>query len=223
MEDKLRRYVDEIFEKTVPSKKAVELKEEMIQNLHDKYNDLIAEGKTPEAAYNIAIVGIGDVSGLLKELENDAIMPNIAELDAARQKSAMFTAIAVMMYILSVLPLIMLVIYDGRYALEIGVPIMFIMAAAATGLLIYNGMTKPRPVSSSDTIVEEFRAWQSDEKDRKAMRKSISSALWSLIVVIYFVISFTTQAWYISWIIFLIGAALESVINLFFSLKKRGG
>ena len=66
MELQIRAYVDELFAETVPSKKSVELKEEMIQNLTEKYNDLIAEGKTPEAAYNIAIAGIGDVSYLLK-------------------------------------------------------------------------------------------------------------------------------------------------------------
>jgi hypothetical protein len=60
MEDKLRRYVDGLFARTVPTKKAVELKEEMIQNLEDKYKDLISEGKTPEAAYNVAVAGIGE-------------------------------------------------------------------------------------------------------------------------------------------------------------------
>ena len=220
MEEKLRRYVDELFDGTVPSKKAVELKEEMIQNLRDKYNDLTAEGKTPEAAFNIAVAGIGDVSGLLKELENEAVAQNTTEIEAARRKSAMFTSIAVMMYILSALPLIMLYIVDSGYAERVGFPIMFLMAAGATGLLVFNSMTKPRPISS-DTIVEEFREWQSDEKDRKALRKSISSAMWSLLVVAYFVVSFMTHAWHITWIIFLIGAALESFINIFRSLRSR--
>ena len=67
MEDKLRRYVDGLFEEATPSRKTVELKEEMIQNLEDKYNDLLKDGKTPEAAFNIVIAGIGDVSALLKE------------------------------------------------------------------------------------------------------------------------------------------------------------
>ena len=50
MKDKLRKHVDGIFEETTPTRKAIELKEEMIQNLEDKYKDLISEGKTPEAA-----------------------------------------------------------------------------------------------------------------------------------------------------------------------------
>ena len=40
-----------------------------MQNLYDKYDDLLREGKTEEAAYNIAVAGVGDISPLLEELE----------------------------------------------------------------------------------------------------------------------------------------------------------
>ena len=220
MEDKLRWYVEGLFEETPPTKKAVELKEELIQNLQDKYKDLLADGKTPEAAYNIVVAGIGDVSSLLKVLEEDN-MPDMEKHEAAQRKSAMLTSIAVMMYILSVLPLIILsTIGSGRYDV-IGLPILFIMVAAATGLLIYNNMTKPRYYKQDDSMVEEFREWQSDTHETKQMRRAISSALWSVIVVLYFIISFTTRAWHISWVIFIIGGALESLINLFITTRKR--
>ena len=224
MKDKLRRHVDGIFEDTAPTRKAVELKEEMIQNLEDKYKDLIAEGKTPEAAYNIAVAGIGDISGLLKELEEEAIMNPWQKLEneSARKKSAMLTSIAVMMYILSPLPLIFLHLIgmNSRIANILGLPGLFVLVAAATGLLIYNSMTKPRYEKESDSMIEEFKEWKSENKDKKTMRSAISSALWTTIVVLYFIISFTTHAWYITWIIFIIGAAIESFINIFMNLKK---
>jgi len=221
MEERIRSHVYDLFAETTPTRKAVELKEEMIQNLTDKYHDLIAEGKTNEAAYNITIAGIGDISTLLAELENDMTNKDqiIYETDASRQKSAMLTAIAVMMYILCVLPLIMMSVLGFRYASEIGVPILFIMVAGATGLLIYNSMSKPK-YHSSDTMVEEFREWQSDDKDRKALRKAISSALWSITIALYLIISFMTGAWYITWIIFIIATAVESLINIFYTVKK---
>ena len=223
MKDKLRKHVDGIFEETTPTRKAVELKEEMIQNLEDKYKDLISEGKTPEAAYNVAIAGIGDISGLLKELEDEAKMNpwQKIENEAANKRSAMFTSIAIMMYILSALPLVFLSIINSRAMLVIGIPTLFIMAAAATGLLIYNTMTKPRYEKESDTMIEEFKEWKSENKELKTMRSAISSALWTTIVVLYFIISFTTGAWYISWIIFIIGAAVESFINIFMAMRKK--
>jgi len=222
MEDNIRRHVEGLFAETAPTRKAVELKEEMIQNLTEKYRDLVSEGKTNEAAYNITIAGIGDISTLLAELEKE--MSNDSkvsyETDASRQKSAMLTAMAVMLYILCVLPLIIMTMVNFIFAAEIGVPMMFLMIAGATGLLIYNSMTKPKPSNAPDTMVEEFREWQSDDRDRKSLRKAISSALWSIILALYFIISFTTFAWHITWIIFIIGAVVESLINVLFTMKK---
>jgi len=219
VEGNIRVHVEELFAGTTPSKRAVELKEEMIQNLTEKYNDLLSEGKTPEAAFNIAVAGIGDISYLLKDLEKDAAHPEI--IAAQRQRSAMLTAIAIMMYILSVVPLIILgVLTRGDTGPLIGVVIMFIFIAGATGLLIYNGMTKPKYLKTDDTMVEEFKEWQSASAEQKSLRNSISSSIWALILAIYFLVSFLTGAWYITWVIFVIGAAIQSIVNIFFTVKK---
>lgn len=219
MENEIRAYIEELFAGTVPSRKAVELKEEMIQNLTEKYNDLLSDGKTPEAAYNIAIAGIGDVSDLIRDLEKDAVHPE--RITAHREKSAMLTAIAIMMYILSVVPLIVLgALSQSQIAPIIGVVIMFLFIACATGLLIYNSMTKPKYIKENDTMVEDFKQWQSDSRDQKSLRSSISSAVWSLIVAIYFIVSFMTGAWYITWVIFILGGAVQSILNITFALKK---
>ncbi len=217
MEQQIRAYVDELFSETVPSRKSVELKEEMIQNLTEKYNDLIAEGKTPEAAYNIAIAGIGDVSYLLKDLEKDTANP--AVMEAHRRKSALFISVAVMLYIISVIPIAVLSAMFTQGWIP-GLILMFVFIAAATGLLIYNGMTKPKYTKADDTIVEEFREWQSESQDRKALRKAISTVLWTITVAVYFIVSFSTGMWHMSWIIFLVAVAVNAIINAFFAYKK---
>ena len=222
-EDKLRRYVDGLFIETPPTKKAVELKEEMIQNLNDKYNDLIEAGKTQEAAYNIVVAGIGDISALLDDLSEDAApaASGVIGSEAHRLRSALFTAIAVMGFILSPLPLIILSMFRISFYARIGVPLLFIMIAVSTGLLVFNSLTKPRYSRKSETMVDEFREWQSDSQARKAFRRAISSALWAVIVALYFILSFSIQgAWGVTWIIFIIGAAVEAFINLFFAMKK---
>ena len=225
MEDRLRRYVDDLFAEAAPTKKAVELKEEMIQNLQDKYNDLLSEGKTQEAAYNIVVAGIGDIGSLLDELAADTAGAEDGShyalgAEALRLRSAMFTSIAVMGYILSPLPLIILALLGFGSSARIGVPILFVMVAASTGLLVFNSMSKPRRYGGSDTIVEEFRAWQSDTQSRKSLRRAISFALWSIIVALYFILSFATYAWEITWVIFILGVVVEAFINIFFTIKK---
>jgi len=212
MESNIRYYVDEIFSETTPSRKSVELKEEMIQNLQDKYNDLLSEGKTPEAAYNIVVAGIGDVSALLSELENDRV-PNSAVSEETRRKSAMFTAIAVAMYILSVLPVILV---GGRY----GIVTMIAMAAIATGLLVYNSMVRPSPDEDDDEdMVEEFRAWRAGTHEQRTMMKAVSSAGWAVVIALYIVISFTTGAWHLTWVIFLLAGAAQSLFTAFMARK----
>ena len=90
MEDKLRAYMDEVFKDISPTKKSVELKEEILQNLIDKYHDLINEGKSPEAAYNISIASIGDTKELLSAFQQRPAgnMSN-EDYERARKKSAL--------------------------------------------------------------------------------------------------------------------------------------
>ena len=219
MEEKLRKYIEDLFADTTPSRRALELKEELAQNLNEKYRDLIADGKTPEAAYSIAVAGIGDISGLLSSLERDP--GATAALEEQRKKSARNVAIAVMLYITSCVPAIVFseLGFSGKEGTAISIIWMFLSCAAATGLLIYNGMTKVKP-QKGDTVVEEFRQWQSESSDKKQLRGAISGALWMIIVAIYFIISFTSQNWAVTWIIFLIGAAIEAIINIFIALKS---
>lgn len=221
MEDKLRAYMDHLFRDVKPSRKSVELKEVILQNLVDKYHDLLEEGKTQEAAFNIAVASIGDMDELLSGLQGQhegALPISNEQIERGRKKSALLISIAVMLYILSVLPPIML---SGSRLINNAAPaMMFTMIAVATGLLIYNNMSKPRYHRVDDSIVEEFKEWQlQTDSSRRAMR-AISSALWALIVVVYIIISFWTMAWHITWVIFLIGVAAEGIIKAIFEMRR---
>ena len=96
------------------------------------------------------------------------------------------------------------------------------MVALGVGLLIYTAKTKPQYLKKEDTIVEAFfKAWQADgEGERKNLMKSLSSALWTLTLAVYFILSFSTHAWHITWVIFLIATAAEQLLKACFDLKK---
>ena len=49
---------------------------------------------------------------------------------------------------------------------------------------------------------------------------AIRSAIWTITVAIYIIISFTTGAWHLTWVIFLVAAAVQAVINAGFTMKK---
>ncbi len=213
MNERLRKYIDNLFIEAPETKKTVELKEEILQNITDKYFDLLAEGKTEEAAYNIAIASIGDVNELIENLKKGTNnISNYSEevLEAARRKSALITAISVALYILSPI----LIITTGDL---IGVVLFLFLIAVATSLLIYNNMTKPKYIKMDDTIVEEFKEWK-ENRDKKGLN-AINSAIWSLTTTLYLVISFLSGAWHITWIIFIISGCITSIIKATYDLK----
>ena len=221
MEDKLRAYMDHLFRDVKPTKKSVELKEEILQNLVDKYQDLLGEGKSPEAAYNIAVASIGDMEDLLAGLKKEelGVSPRDNEqIEQGRKKSAILISVSVMLYIMSLLPPILL--SDTSYSDRLAPALMFLIIAIATGLIIYNYLSRPRYYKKDDSIVEEFKEWQEQTDSSRRARKAISSALWSVVVVVYILISFWTMSWHITWVIFLIGAAIEGIIKAIFELKR---
>ncbi len=212
MNQKLRTYIESLFVDAPKNKKTVELKEEMVQNLIDKYNDLISEGKSEDAAYNIAVASVGDISDLINELNKGTSASSELE-EKERRRSALLTAISVGIYILSIIPVLI-------WQDETGVILMFTLAAVATVIIVYNAMTKPKYHKLDDTLVEEFKEWKASSNESDKMLKAISGSLWLLTVAIYIVISFLTGAWHITWIIFLIAGAVNTIIKALFDLKK---
>ena len=62
MRQQLIQYVELLF---AGAADAEEIKQEILQNTLDRYDDLIAQGKAPEAAYRLSIAGIGDINEIL--------------------------------------------------------------------------------------------------------------------------------------------------------------
>lgn len=145
MYDKLKIKVDEIFENAPNTKRAYEIKEEFMANLTDKYDDLIAEGKSENEAVNIAIASVGDVDSIIKELNGKENNNKDEEekIEKQRKKSAKFIAIAVLLYAISL---------PGEGAFKaifgyhhgVGDGIMLMIDAVATSILIYNYMSSPK-------------------------------------------------------------------------------
>lgn len=218
MYEKLRARVEGIFESAPKTRRANDLKEELMANLIDRYNDLIAAGKSEDEAVNGAIDGIGDIDELIRGLKETDVF-DYQRAQNQQKKSALIISSAVGMYILSVVILILfhevLMMSDG-----ISVCIMLLIDAAATCLLIYNGIARPRYRKADDTVVEEFKEWKSKSSRNNTLIQSVKSLLWTITVAVYLIISFMFGAWGYSWIIFIIAAAVQKVIVLYFQLKE---
>jgi hypothetical protein len=261
MKHKLKEHIDIVFadtERRAPGNRQVaELKEEILQNLYEKYDDLIAKGKTPASAYNIAVAGVGDISELLDSVSGHAEATTHKEkgkgnicADTARpltpeeqeiarkykSRSAVLTSVAVALYILCWVPLAILGALLDDLGGFIGLPIMFIMIACATAMMVYNGLTKPKfdgntawdkdddddddDDDDSDSDSDRCHGHAPDRPRRSPVYGAISGALWVLTIGGYFLVSYVTGAWHITWLIFLIATALDNVIKAIFDLRR---
>ena len=115
-------------------------------------------------------------------------------------------AISVGLYIFSLVMIIILATVFN--APEIGVGIFFTIIAIATGLIVYTAINYSEKKEKKET-----------KKDKTV--KQICEIIDMLGLVIYFIISFTTMAWHITWVIFLIVGLLEAIVKLLFNVKEE--
>lgn len=210
MEEKLRQYVEHLFADAPKTRKMLELREEIFTNLKEKYNDLRETGASEEEAYEIVKGSIGDVDELINSANDPYVVPGPSEKE--RKQRAGLTAAAVMLYILAP---VFIIVLGSMHQQILGLTFMFILIAVATGLLVYRSSLRPvyKYEKVDDSMVEEFKQWHVENKQKKEKENAYAGAVWPIIVAVYFIISFTTGAWGITWVIFIIGAAVQQIIK----------
>lgn len=220
MEYRIREYMDQLFESAPRTQRAYELKIELTQNLIEKYYALVGEGKSQEDAFSLTVGSIGDVRELFAQLEEDengqpVPQPVFYPQEQPNHRRALVRAVAVMLYILSVVPPIIMSSLGGAFGSEVLGPIgMFGMIALATGLLVFDSLTHPKTARPAPgTVVEDFRQWQSAKTKKKHWVAAFNGAFWPLVLAVYFLLSFGTGKWYITWVIFLIAPAVDVIVN----------
>jgi hypothetical protein len=257
MKSKLKDHVDLLFADAegralADDGRLAELKESILSELYEKYDALIAGGKTPTAAYSIAVAELGDITervavcaspeGGDSKRRSDcgrALTPNEQETVQKYQKrAALLSSLSVALYILCWVPLVVLGALPDDIGGMLGLVIMFLMIAAATAMNVYKGMSKPHfdgmtqwERDNGKSCKDDDNADDGDEEEdssaagqtlprRSPVYGVISSVLWALTLGAYLLCSFLTDAWHITWMIFLIATALDNVIKAIFDLRR---
>ena len=214
---KIRQYITRAFVDVPRTKKSVEMQEELISNLIEKYNDQLAQNKTEEEAYNTVVAGIGDLSELTESLRERHVLSS--ETPEERKRTARNTALSVMLFILS--PMALIVSAEVFNQEILGLSLMFVLVAIGTGTLIYTSASKPKYLKEEETMIEEFKEWKSKKSHDKGLFEAISAAYWLIVVAIYLYISFTYFNWHYSWIIFLIASAIFNILRVVVEMGRH--
>ncbi|MGL5756892.1 MAG: permease prefix domain 1-containing protein, partial [Paraclostridium sp.] len=183
MNEKIKRYIDSLFEKAPKNRKTYELKEELLSNVNEKYNDLLDMGLDENQAYSKAVENIGKIDELI-EASRDYSKEEIEY----RKKYAKRHSLAIMLYILCPVPVLLL--GDRGYSQDrIGVILLLLMIAVATMILIYNGSDKPTASRIDDDLYNKFISWKDETSKEILVERRVQSIVNSLVLVIYFIVS----------------------------------
>ena len=96
-----------------------------------------------------------------------------------------------------------------------------LICIAPTCMLVYAANMYPGYRKREEDLVESYRKAKYSSKRDRTIRASISIIIWSLVVSLFFLISFETNAWYVTWIVFLMGGCAEGILQLILSLKHK--
>lgn len=211
MREQLIQYVNLLF---AGAQDCADTQQEILQNILDRYDDLIAQGNPPEAAYRLAISGIGDINEILGgKPEYAAVMqsPTPEETDTGDSSfKKIIRAVAIGLYILCPIPLIIL----SEMGMDtIGLCGTISLVAIAT-ILILLGRKKT-------VVIERKEEDDSVQRSpRQELRNGVNSLIWAIGLAVYFIISFATMAWYVTWVIFPIIAAIQGLVRAILDLVE---
>lgn len=225
MKEKIRKYVNGLFTDAPKTRKAMELKEEMIQNTIEKYDDLVSEGYQEEDAFQNVIDSIGDVTELFEDLKERSLF-TLPEKD--RKKKAGLTAAAVGMYIFAgVVFVVCMVVNDVYFYMQpevglLGVALAALVCIPPTCMLVYAAHMYPVYEKKEENLVEAYKEAAHISSKDKAVKRSLSLIIWMLTLLIYFLLSFFTGHWELTWLMIFVGGCAQTILELVFSLRHDG-
>lgn len=160
----IKNYLDNMFAGLPKTARILDLKNNILANMEDKYNELKRQGKSENEAIGIVISEFGNIDelvnelGIQKEAENDTL-PQISgeeveEYLYLKKKVGNLIGFGVFLCILGVAMLILFhtLLSNGVISLGLrgdaaeipGVIILLVMVAVAVGIFIYSGMSFER-------------------------------------------------------------------------------
>lgn len=213
MKEQLTQYVNLLFAGTTDTD---DIQQEILQNTLDKYDDLIAQGWTPDAAYRQAISGIGDIDEILGRQAQATTQFPAPHPQEANGKRKLLRSIAIALYIICAIPVIL---FENS---NLAVCLTLLIAAIATAIIIIAGKEEKKEFPTAITGTGSYPPKKGEliATPQQKLRKSIKSVIWIVGICFYLLISFVSGAWFITWLVFLILPATQGLVNAIFDLKE---
>ena len=215
----IRNYINAMFSSLPKTPEILRLQAEMMENMEDKYHDLIREGKSEHEAVGIILADIGSAENLKAELGITDTEPQedhsafLTQRAAFQRKFAIAIASGVVLCICAIIAGAVSDAFthnDGLTCLAFFVPI-----AAAVAIFVYFGIREDWYENRSKEIYHE------SEPESKGFSDAIAAIIFPLAVVIYLILGFVFDLWHPGWIIFPICGLIVAAVEAYEKLKTR--
>ena len=217
----IRNYINAMFSSLPKTPEILRLQAEMMENMEDKYNDLIREGKSEHEAVGIILADIGSAENLKAELGITDVDPQptqdlsafLTQRAAFQRKFAIAIASGVVLCICASIAGAVCDAFthnDTYTCLAFFVPI-----AAAVAIFVYFGIREDWYENRYKEIYHE------SEPESKGFSDAIAAIIFPLAVVIYLILGFVFDLWHPGWIIFPICGLIVAAVEAYEKLKTR--
>nr|WP_312578665.1 permease prefix domain 1-containing protein [Sedimentibacter sp.] len=209
--NQIKNYVEAMFSSLPKTQEVVEMKLNILENMEEKFRELLHEGKNGNEAIGIVISQFGSIDELKAELGiDDSIndynisainIINIEELKNEyfkfRSKTPFFYAVAVILYILA--PLFFVTLED--YNLDFIT--FYSLIAIATGIFVYHSLKNKYYIRMLGIKKNTDTAYNNPWND----------LILILSVTIYLILGFSMHLWHPGWIIFIIAITINIALD----------
>lgn len=153
-------------------------------------------------------IGVEELlTGKKPEEKQDKKEEKVLTRQEVKEKSAKIVSISIFIYIAAV-AFLMIAIPVQHANPIIASSIFLLLIGWATARIVRNYMSIPKFEKTKE------------EKRQDKIQKEINGIIGSICVAIYFIVSFITLAWHITWVIFIIYGLICQVVRLIFMLKE---
>ncbi len=166
---------------------------DLMDKLDREYDQHISEGKTELEAYREVSRRLDEIKQIVDSLpedeEKETEEERLDRMAGFRTLKRITGKMSTVLWLSTVPVYLLYSMYTGRWATSW---LIFILAAV------------------SEVLINGTVDWNNEKKDRKKIARAIASSfLWLMTVVLYFVISFASGRWALTWMIFILAAIIQ--------------
>lgn len=140
--------------------------------------------------------------------------------NAFRPTYIAYNIIATCVCIFSVVPLVILSFTENEIFIAVALALLMVIAGIGAGMFIVVGTQN----AGMQKLLKEGE-FTEKEKKRTGIKEVVGFCYWGILTAIFLTVSFLTNYWHLSWLVFAVGGVLFPIVmcicNLIADKKKK--